>query len=71
MVGSPGPTGRHLPPYAPGRNPVEGIWSPLRRDRLSDAAFSTPNAPSRPSGAVSATSSTAATSQTAALPGRD
>ncbi|GHA84614.1 transposase [Streptomyces termitum] len=32
----------HLPPYAPGLNPVKEIWSPLRRGRLSHLAFSTP-----------------------------
>lgn len=32
----------YLPPYAPGLNPVEGIWSLLRRDWLSNVAFSTP-----------------------------
>ncbi|MER7514294.1 transposase [Streptomyces lavendulae] len=32
----------YLPPYAPGLNPVEGIWSLLRRGRLSNVAFSTP-----------------------------
>ncbi|MCP9946620.1 transposase [Streptomyces somaliensis] len=32
----------YLPPHAPGPNPVEGIWSLLRRGRLSNVAFSTP-----------------------------
>lgn len=32
----------YLPPYAPDLNPVEGIWSLLRRGRLSHVAFSTP-----------------------------
>ncbi|MFF4470466.1 transposase [Streptomyces sp. NPDC001599] len=32
----------YLPPYAPDLNPVEGIWSPLRRGWLSNVAFSTP-----------------------------
>lgn len=32
----------YLPPYAPDLNPVEGIWSLLRRGWLSNAAFSTP-----------------------------
>ncbi|WP_406447755.1 transposase [Streptomyces sp. NBC_00876] len=32
----------YLPPYAPDLNPVEGIWSLLRRGRLSNVAFSTP-----------------------------
>ncbi|WP_443066117.1 IS630 family transposase [Streptomyces sp. NBC_00523] len=32
----------HLPPYAPDLNPVEGIWSLLRRGWLSNVAFSTP-----------------------------
>ncbi|MFE4661946.1 transposase [Streptomyces hydrogenans] len=32
----------YLPPYAPGLNPVEGIWSLLRRGWLSNVAFSTP-----------------------------
>ncbi|MCX5583164.1 transposase [Streptomyces erythrochromogenes] len=31
-----------LPPYAPDLNPVEGIWSLLRRGWLSNVAFSTP-----------------------------
>ncbi|MFE2036238.1 transposase [Streptomyces scopuliridis] len=32
----------HLPPYAPDLNPVEGIWSLLRRSWLSNVAFTTP-----------------------------
>lgn len=32
----------YLPPYAPGLNPVEGIWSLLWRGWLSNVAFSTP-----------------------------
>ncbi|GAA2463169.1 hypothetical protein GCM10010421_64860 [Streptomyces glaucus] len=36
------PTIYHLPPYAPDLNPVEGIWSLLRRGWLSNVAFSTP-----------------------------
>ncbi|GAA2415680.1 hypothetical protein GCM10010420_52120 [Streptomyces glaucosporus] len=32
----------YLPPYAPDLNPVEGIWSLLRRGWLSNIAFSTP-----------------------------
>ncbi|CAM5724378.1 hypothetical protein SCALM49S_07878 [Streptomyces californicus] len=32
----------YLPPYAPDLNPVEGIWSLLRRGWLSNVAFSTP-----------------------------
>lgn len=32
----------HLPPYVPDLNPVEGIWSLLRRGWLSNVAFSTP-----------------------------
>jgi transposase len=32
----------YLPPYAPDRKPVEGIWSLLRRGWLSNVAFSTP-----------------------------
>jgi len=31
-----------LPPYAPDLNPVEGIWSLLRRGWLSNTAFTTP-----------------------------
>ncbi|MEU0413226.1 transposase [Streptomyces griseorubiginosus] len=31
-----------LPSYAPDLNPVEGIWSLLRRERLSNTAFTTP-----------------------------
>ncbi|MFJ9864267.1 transposase [Streptomyces sp. NPDC101165] len=31
-----------LPSYAPDLNPVEGIWSLLRRGRLSNTAFTTP-----------------------------
>ncbi|GAA3160699.1 hypothetical protein GCM10010486_28540 [Nonomuraea roseoviolacea subsp. carminata] len=34
--------GRGKPPYAPDLNPVEGIWSLLRRGWLSNVAFSTP-----------------------------
>jgi transposase len=32
----------YLPPYAPDLNPVEGIWSLLRRCWLSNVAFTTP-----------------------------
>lgn len=32
----------YLPAYAPDLNPVEGIWSLLRRGWLSNVAFSTP-----------------------------
>ncbi|MFF8036102.1 transposase [Streptomyces sp. NPDC016626] len=32
----------YLPSYAPDLNPVEGIWSLLRRGWLSNVAFSTP-----------------------------
>ncbi|MFF3558241.1 transposase [Streptomyces tsukubensis] len=32
----------YLPPCAPDLNPVEGIWSLLRRGWLSNVAFSTP-----------------------------
>jgi transposase len=32
----------YLPPYAPDLNPVEGIWSLLRRGWLSNVAFTTP-----------------------------
>ena len=32
----------YLPPYAPDLNPVEGIWSLLRRGWLSNVAFSAP-----------------------------
>ena len=31
-----------LPSYAPDLNPVEGIWSLLRRGKLSNTAFTTP-----------------------------
>ncbi|MFQ6148816.1 transposase, partial [Streptomyces seoulensis] len=33
----------YLPPYAPDLNPVEGIWSLLRRGWLSNVAFHTPD----------------------------
>ncbi|WP_407565920.1 transposase [Streptomyces sp. 184] len=32
-----------LPPYAPDLNPVEGIWSVLRRSTLANRAFATPD----------------------------
>lgn len=32
----------YLPHYAPALNPVEGVWSLLRRGWLSNVAFSTP-----------------------------
>jgi transposase len=32
-----------LPSYAPDLNPVEGIWSLLRRGWLSNVAFATPS----------------------------
>ncbi|MFF8594837.1 transposase [Streptomyces sp. NPDC015220] len=31
-----------LPPYAPDLNPVDGIWSVLRRSTTADRAFRTP-----------------------------
>lgn len=31
-----------LPPYAPDLNPVEGIWSVLRRTTTANRAFKTP-----------------------------
>jgi transposase len=31
-----------LPPYAPDLNPVEGIWSLLRRGPLANAIFTDP-----------------------------
>ncbi|MFJ5721007.1 transposase [Streptomyces sp. NPDC093149] len=37
------PTIYYPPPYAPDLNPVEGTWSLLRRGRLSNVAFSTPD----------------------------
>ena len=36
------PTIYYLPPYAPDLNPVEGVWSLLRRGWLSKVAFATP-----------------------------
>ncbi len=36
-------TVHQLPPYAPDLNPVEGIWSLLRRGFLSDVAFADPD----------------------------
>nr|WP_236573970.1 transposase [Streptomyces sp. GS7] len=35
-------TVHYLPPYAPQRNPVEGIWSLLRRRCQANAAFTDP-----------------------------
>jgi transposase len=32
-----------LPPYAPGLNPVEGIWSVLRRSSQANTAFTNPD----------------------------
>lgn len=32
-----------LPPYAPDLNPVEGIWSVLRRTTTANRAFADPN----------------------------
>ncbi len=32
-----------LPPYAPGLNPVEGIWSVLRRSSQANTAFTDPD----------------------------
>lgn len=60
----------YLPPYAPDLNPVEGIWSLLRRGWLSHVAFSTPEHLSSASDAACDTSSTAATSWPAASPRR-
>lgn len=36
-------TSFHLPPYAPGLNPVEGIRSLLRRSSQTNAAFTDPD----------------------------
>lgn len=36
-------TAFHLPPYAPDLNPVEGIWSPLRRTSQANTAFTDPD----------------------------
>ena len=52
----------YLPPYAPDLNPVEGIWSLLRRGWLSNVAFSTPEHLIQTVRAAYGTSSTAATS---------
>ncbi|GLF95171.1 transposase [Streptomyces yaizuensis] len=35
-------TASHLPPYAPDLNPVEGIWSLLRRSSQANTAFTSP-----------------------------
>ncbi|MFI0915592.1 transposase [Streptomyces abikoensis] len=35
-------TAFHLPPYAPDLNPVEGIWSLLRRSSQANTAFNEP-----------------------------
>ncbi|MET8509357.1 transposase [Streptomyces sp. NPDC004787] len=35
--------GYHLPPYAPGLNPVEGIWSVLRRTTQANTASTNPD----------------------------
>lgn len=62
------PTISCLPPYAPDLNPVEGIRSLLRRGRLSNVTFSTPNTSSVASDAAYGTSGTAATSSMTASP---
>ncbi|MEV4193332.1 transposase [Streptomyces toxytricini] len=36
-------TDYHLPPYAPDLNPVEGIWSILRRTSQANTAFTDPD----------------------------
>nr|WP_030775488.1 transposase [Streptomyces sp. NRRL F-2664] len=36
-------TAYHLPPYAPDLNPVEGIWSILRRTSQANTAFTDPD----------------------------
>lgn len=36
-------TSFHLPPYAPDLNPVEGIWSLLRRSSQANTAFTDPD----------------------------
>lgn len=36
-------TAYHLPPYAPDLNPVEGIWSVLRRTSQANTAFTDPD----------------------------
>lgn len=38
-------TAHHLPSYAPDLNPVEGIWSLLRRTTQANTAFTDPNHP--------------------------
>lgn len=58
----------YLPPYAPDLNPVEGVWSLLRRGWSPTSPSPPPNTSSGASDAAYATSSTAATSWTAASP---
>ncbi|MEU2517102.1 transposase, partial [Streptomyces syringium] len=36
-------TAFHLPPYAPELNPVEGIWSLLRRSSQANTTFTDPD----------------------------
>lgn len=57
-----------LPPYAPDLNPVEGIWSVLRRTTVANRAFADPDDLITASDAAYASSSTVPTSSTAASP---
>lgn len=61
-------TVHQLPSCAPDLNPVEGIWSLLRRGWLSNVAFTSPDHWSRRSGAACARSNTAVTSSADASP---
>lgn len=61
----------HLPPYALDLNPVEGIWSVLRRTAQANTAFATPTTSCDGYDTACARCSTAATSSTDASPGPD
>ncbi|MEO3853087.1 transposase [Streptomyces sp. B8F3] len=60
-----------LAPYAPDLNPVEGIWSVLRRATLANRAFADPDDPITTSAKDYASSNTAPTSSTTASPAQD
>lgn len=57
-----------LPPYRPDLNPVEGIWSLLRRGPMANTAFTDPTTSPEPSAEDSPTSSAIPNSSTAASP---
>ncbi|MGW0425086.1 transposase [Streptomyces sp. NPDC003015] len=60
-----------LPSYSPDLNPVEGVWSLIRRGPMANTAFTDPTISPAPSAEASPTSSAIPNSSTAASPRPD